>query len=76
MREIFDKLIYISQVGLTILVPVVLLFFAGLYLDGKFGTKFLSIVGFFIGALGGASGAYRMLMKAFNGGDGTKGKDK
>lgn len=74
MRKIFDKLIYISQVGLTILVPVVILFFLGLYLDGKFGTKFLSIVGFFIGALGGFSGAYKMIMKAFNGGDGSERK--
>ncbi len=47
------------------LIPTVGLFFLGLYLDKKFGTSFLVIIFFFVGAAGGMTGVYKLVRSTF-----------
>lgn len=63
MSKVFRKIAFLTQFGLTILIPTCLLFFLGLYLDKKLGTSFLSVVLFFVGALAGISGVWRLIQK-------------
>lgn len=48
----------ISQFGISMLVPTFLCFFLGMYLDRFFGTSFLIVIFFFIGALAGFRNVY------------------
>ena len=63
MSKVIRKIAFLTQFGLTMLIPTCLLFFIGYLLDKKFGTSFLSIVFFFIGALAGATGIWRLIRK-------------
>lgn len=63
MNKFIKILTYITQFGLMMLIPICLCFFAGLWLDKKLGTNFLVIIFFFIGALAGFTGVFRMIKK-------------
>ncbi|MBR3039494.1 MAG: AtpZ/AtpI family protein [Lachnospiraceae bacterium] len=63
MAKVFRKIAFITQFGLTMLIPTCLLFFLGYYLDKKLGTSFLAITLFFIGALAGGTGVWRLVKK-------------
>ena len=45
------------------LVPMVLCFLLGLWLDKQLGTSFLAVIFFFIGAAAGARNVYRFFKK-------------
>ncbi|MCR5595267.1 MAG: AtpZ/AtpI family protein [Lachnospiraceae bacterium] len=53
-------IITITEFGLDMIVPIFLCSMLGRWLDGKFGTSWIFIVMFFIGAAAGASNVYRM----------------
>ncbi len=59
-------LITITQFGIDMLVPIFLCSMAGRWLDGKFGTSWIFIVMFFIGAAAGAGNVYRLARKLMN----------
>ena len=63
MAKVFRKIAFLTQFGLTMIIPTCLLFFAGSLLDKKLGTSYWCIVLFFVGALGGASGVWRLVKK-------------
>ncbi|MBR4581585.1 MAG: AtpZ/AtpI family protein [Lachnospiraceae bacterium] len=63
MPKVLRKIAFLTQFGLTILIPTCLLFFFGYWLDGKLGTSFLSVLFFFIGALAGITGVWRLIKK-------------
>ena len=63
MSKVFRKIAFLTQFGLTILVPTCLLFFFGYWLDGQFGTNFLCIIFFFVGAAAGITGIWRLIKK-------------
>ena len=63
MPKIVKILSFISQFTLIMLIPTIGCFFLGYYLDKKFGTSFLVIIFFFLGAAGGMTGVY-MLVKS------------
>ena len=65
MSKIVKILSFLSQFTLIMLIPTVGLFFLGLYLDKKFGTSFLAIVLFFVGAAGGMTGVYKLVRSTF-----------
>ena len=65
MPKIVKILSFISQFTLIMLIPTVGCFFLGLYLDKKFGTSFLSIIFFFLGAAGGMTGVYKLIRSTF-----------
>ncbi|MBP5530090.1 MAG: AtpZ/AtpI family protein [Lachnospiraceae bacterium] len=65
MPKIVKILSFISQFTLIMLVPMIGCFFLGYYLDKKFGTSFLTIIFFFVGAAGGMTGVYKLVKSTF-----------
>lgn len=59
-RNVYRCLALITQFGISMLVPIFLCSFLGIYLDRKFGTQFCMIVLFFMGAAAGFRNIYRM----------------
>ena len=64
-REIANALIMILQISITMLVPILLCSLGGAWLDGKFGTKWIGVVGFFLGAIAGFQNVYRLVKRYF-----------
>ena len=46
------------QFGINMLVPIFLCSFAGLFIDKKFGTSWVFIAGFILGAVAGGRNVY------------------
>ncbi len=65
MSEIWKTLAYISQFGISMIVPIVLCFFVGFWLDNKLGTSYIAIILFFVGAVAGARNVYLLAKKYF-----------
>ena len=65
MPKIVKILSFISQFTLIMLIPMIGCFFLGYYLDKKFGTSFLAIIFFFVGAAGGMTGVYKLVKRTF-----------
>ena len=65
--EVVNNLVLITQFGINMLVPMVLCFFAGMYLDKWLHTNFISIILFFIGALAGFRNVYILAKKSTEG---------
>ena len=63
MSKVFRKIAFLTQFGLTMLIPTCLLFFLGTLLDKKLHTSFWCVIFFFIGALAGATGVWRLIKK-------------
>lgn len=57
-KSVYRSLMMITQFGLNMLVPIFLCSFLGMFLDGKLGTSFLTIIFFFAGALAGFRNVY------------------
>lgn len=64
-RTVYQALAMISQFGINMLVPIFLCSFLGNFLDQKFGTSFLVVLFFFIGALAGFRNVYRMAKRIY-----------
>lgn len=62
-------LTFITQIAMVMLIPIFGCFFIGFYLDRKFGTSFLTIIFFFVGAAGGMSGVYKLVKNTFKDGE-------
>lgn len=56
--ETMRLLTLITQFGLNMLVPICMCFFVGMFLDEKFGTNYISILLFFLGAMAGFRNVY------------------
>ena len=65
MPKIVKILSFISQFTLIMLIPTIGCFFLGYYLDRKFGTSFLTVIFFFVGAFGGMAGVYKLIKSTF-----------
>ena len=63
-RETWRNLTLVTEVGITVMVPTVLLTVLGVYLDGKFGTGFIAVILLILGIAGGFTGAYKLLKNA------------
>ena len=72
-KSVIRALMMIFQFGLNMLVPIVLCTLAGIFIDRKLGTSFMTIVLFFAGALAGFTNIYRMAKKIY---DVTTSEDK
>ena len=59
-KSVFQSLALISQFGINMLVPIGLMLWLGLWLDKKFGTSWLVIPCFFVGAIAGSQNIYKM----------------
>ena len=68
-KQAAQLLTMISQFAITMLVPIFLCFFAGLFIDRHFGTSIWTIILFFVGALAGFTNVYRLAKKYFKNSD-------
>ena len=59
-KNSFRSLTTISQFGINMIVPIFGCSFFGMYLDRKFGTSFIMILLFFLGAAAGFRNIYIM----------------
>lgn len=64
-KSVYRSFAMISQFGINMLVPIGLMTWLGVYLDSKFGTSYLVILLFFIGALAGGRNVYRQAKSIF-----------
>ncbi len=64
-RTVFQSLALISQFGITMLVPMALMFALGYWLDQKLSTSFFAVVLFFVGALAGFGNVFRLARKIY-----------
>ena len=59
-RNVYRCLAMITQFGISMLVPIFLCSFLGIFLDRKFDTQFWMVLLFFVGAAAGFRNVYRM----------------
>ena len=52
-KEVFQNFSLVLQFGITMIVPILLCTFLGIFLDKILGTSFIVIILFFLGALAG-----------------------
>lgn len=64
-KSVFQSLTLITQFGINMLVPILVMTFLGWYLDEHFGTSYLMILLFFAGAAAGGQNVYRMAKKIY-----------
>ncbi|MCQ2542894.1 MAG: AtpZ/AtpI family protein [Lachnospiraceae bacterium] len=69
MSGILKILSFITQIAMVMLISIFGCFFIGYFLDSKLGTSFLTIVFFFIGAIGGMTGVYKLVRSTFKDND-------
>ncbi|MCR4617811.1 MAG: AtpZ/AtpI family protein [Lachnospiraceae bacterium] len=65
-NDVYRNLTLITQFTLFMLVPIGGLSAAGYFLDKHFGTSWIVIAGFFLGAVAGGNSVYRLAMKIAN----------
>ena len=64
-RTVFQSLALISQFGITMLVPIGMMFAAGCWLDRACGTSFFSVALFFAEALAGFGNVFRLARRIY-----------
>ena len=52
-KEVFQNFSLVLQFGITMIVPILICTFLGIFLDRLLGTSFIVIILFFMGALAG-----------------------
>jgi len=66
----------VFQFGINMLVPVCGMTALGIFLDHKFGTSWIMILFFFIGAIAGGQNVYRMAKQVYEKDDRDGEEDK
>lgn len=64
-KKTFQTLSLVTQLGLVMIVSVGMTTALGIWLDRRLGTSFLTVILFFLGAVAGGQGAYRMVKQVF-----------
>lgn len=64
-KKTFQTLSLITQLGLVMIVSVGMASALGIWLDRRMGTSFITVILFFLGAVAGGQGAYRMVKQVF-----------
>ena len=59
-RIIYQSLAMVMQFGLNMLVPICIMSALGIWIDGKLGTSWVTIVLFVVGAIAGGQNIYHM----------------
>lgn len=60
-KEVFRSFTMVIQFGITMLVPILLCTFLGIFLDRLIGTSFIVIILFFFGALAGFTNIFKIV---------------
>ena len=64
-RTTFQTLTLITQLGLTMIVSIGMACAVGIWIDRRFGTSWVTILMFVLGAIAGGQSAYRMIRKIY-----------
>ena len=64
-RSVYSAMVLITQFGINMLVPICMMSALGIWLDGRYGTSFWTILLFFVGAIAGGQNVYRMAKKVY-----------
>lgn len=64
-RSVYRSMVLITQFGINMLVPICMMSALGIWLDGRYGTSFWTILLFFMGAIAGGQNVYRMAKKVY-----------
>lgn len=64
-KKTFQTLSLVTQLGLVMIVSMGMTTALGIWLDRRLGTSFLTVILFFLGAVAGGQGAYRMVKQVF-----------
>ena len=64
-RTVFQSFTMILQFGVNMVVPIAMMTAAGIWLDRRLGTAFLTVVLFGIGAIAGGQNCYRMAKRIY-----------
>ncbi|MCM1057468.1 MAG: AtpZ/AtpI family protein [Firmicutes bacterium] len=62
-KETFKVLPLITQLGLVMISSLGMTTALGLWLDRRLGTSFITVILFFVGAVAGCQGVYRLVKK-------------
>ena len=65
-RIVFQSLAMITQFVLNMIVPICMMSALGVWLDGKLGTSWLTILFFVLGAVAGAQNVYRIAKRMYS----------
>lgn len=60
-KEVFRSFTMVIQFGITMLVPILLCTFIGMFVDRLIGTSFVVIIMFFLGALAGFTNIFKIV---------------
>ena len=63
LNESAQAYTFILQFAINMIVPIGVCTYAGYCLDKKFGTVYIVVIGFFVGALAGGTSIYRITKK-------------
>ena len=75
-KSVYRSLALITQFGINMLVPILMMSGAGIWLDRKFETVWITPVFFFIGAIAGGQNIYRMAKSIYGKGQTHEGVDE
>lgn len=64
-KSVYRSFAMITQFGINMLVPIGLMTWLGVYLDNRFGTSYLMVLLFFVGAVAGGRNVYRMAKNVY-----------
>ena len=64
-KNVIRSLAMVTQFGLNMLVPIFLCSFAGMWLDKKWGTSFMMVLFFFVGAIAGGRNVWIFARKIY-----------
>lgn len=67
-RIVFQSLAMVTQFGLNMIVPICMMSALGVWLDGKLGTSWLTILFFVLGAVAGGQNVYRIAKRMYGAG--------
>ena len=65
-KTVFQSLIMITQFGINMIVPIMMMTALGICLDRKWKTGYLTILFFVIGTIAGGQNIYRMAKRIYN----------
>ena len=71
-RSVYRSFVLIMQFGINMLVPICMMSALGIFLDKQFGTSFIMVILFFVGAIAGGQNVYRMAKGIYEDDDSTK----
>ncbi len=65
-KSVYRSLALIMQFGINMLVPICMMSALGIFLDQKFGTSYIMVILFFVGAIAGGQNVYRMAKRIYD----------